>query len=91
MATKTQSVGATPRAKRPIQIRRPKQISFRLAQEEHDGLWAMHIDTRKSFSQCLREIISEGLKSRGYLDVKTAKEIMSREKVVRMQPRPPVI
>lgn len=76
---------------RPIRERRPVQLAYRMTKEEDAALWAMHVETRKSRSQLMRELMVEGLQKRGYMDAKKAAEILAKERVIKTSPRPPAI
>jgi hypothetical protein len=74
-----------PRSERQI------QLQFRLSLVEHDGLWAVHCETRKSFSRLVREAVVEFLEKRGRLDPAVVQEILREESRARVRLRVPIL
>src|SRR5262249_20678359 len=67
------------------------QLQFRLSRQEHDGLWAVHCETRKSFSRLVREAVLEFLEKRGRLDPEVVQRILQEESGERLHLRIPIM
>ena len=67
------------------------KLQFRLSAPEHAGLFALHIESRKSLSALVREAVNQYLKATNRTDTRNVSRILETERKSLLSNRPPTL